>query len=125
MVTLVDTYNRGVIIISAGAVFPCQSLQPLINVGVNIMEFVKNFLSKFSTCPFVKIFPRQNFAPYGMYACTMYACVYVRMYVCVHAYIHIRMHTYVHLYVSTLLISNNADTMTNTFIASHIVSSLI
>ena len=29
------------------------------------MEFVKIFLSKFSRCPFVKIFPCQNFAPYG------------------------------------------------------------
>jgi len=53
------------VIISACTVFPRQSLQPLINVGVNIMEFVNIFLSKFSTCLFIKIFPRQNFVPYG------------------------------------------------------------
>ena len=31
------------------------------------MEFVKIFSSNFSRCPFVKILPRQNFAPYGNY----------------------------------------------------------
>jgi len=31
------------------------------------MELVKTFLSNFSRCPFVKIFSRQNFVPYGTY----------------------------------------------------------
>jgi len=51
----------GVIVISAHAVF--SRLQPLINVGIKIMEFVKKF--------FVKIFQmpiRQNFSLSKFYA---------------------------------------------------------
>jgi len=57
----------GVIVISAHAVFPHQSLQPLINVGINIMEFIKNFFVKIFQMPIRQNFPRQNFAPYGMW----------------------------------------------------------
>jgi len=53
---------QGVIVISAHrgarAVFPRQSLHPLINVGVNIMKFVKIFQMPI----------RQKFSQYGTLA---------------------------------------------------------